>query len=533
MLENFRLVYPLGYDVDKEVKMNNFDFIKALQIDSLVVLVKESYLGFRNISLEEFYTTDTDVLEYRLAILEDMVDNEKVYDCFCKAVNMIRNIHDMTKALSSDYTVESALSSVRYLEMYQEIVEHFSNGLKDVEFKSEGLKNFKSQMMEIYNSDEYKNLCEELKKMEVRFGNIKSVCLGVNLDENLRVKEAGVISIETEHYREGNIMDKLLKRDSKESHILISQFTAVKRALSKEEVIALNNATTQGLQNIFAKSLRNFEPLTQQYFRENTMFFVNLLDDIRFLTAAAKFVLTMKEKGMPMCHPVIRPMSEKKCDLNMVYNPVLAKREVEKTIVSNTFTFDDKGRFYIVTGPNHGGKSIFAYSIGMAQALFQLGVFVPAESATMSPVSQIYTHFPASDENNYGKGRLESECARLGSIMEVLKDTDMLLMDESFSSTSGLEAGYIASEVLTGIGAIGCGGIYVTHIHDLPQQVDIYNSHPMNKGKIDNLVALMENKEDGTRSYRISRTTPDGLSYAKDIAARYGLHLDGILENVK
>ena len=533
MLENFRLVYPLGYDITKEVKMNNFDFIKALQIDSLVVLVKESYLGFRNISLEEYYTTDIEVLEYRLAILEDLVENEKVYDCFCKAVNMIRNIHDMTKALSSDYTVESALSSVRYLEMYQEIVEHFSGSLKGIEFKSEGLKNFKAQMMEIYESEEYKNLCEELKKMEIRFGNIKSVCLGVNLDENLRVKEAGVISIETEHYREGNIMDRLLKRDVKESHILISQFTAVKRALSKEEVIALNNATTQGLQNIFAKSLRNFEPLTQQYFRENTMFFINLLDDIRFLTAAAKFVLTMKEKGMPMCHPVIRPMSEKKCDLNMVYNPVLAKREVEKSIVSNTFTFDDKGRFYIVTGPNHGGKSIFAYSIGMAQALFQLGVFVPAESATMSPVSQIYTHFPASDENNYGKGRLESECARLGSIMEVLKDTDMLLMDESFSSTSGLEAGYIASEVLTGIGAIGCGGIYVTHIHDLPQQVDTYNSHPMNKGKIDNLVALMENKEDGTRSYRISRTTPDGLSYAKDIAARYGLHLDGILENVK
>ena len=39
--------------------------------------------------------------------------------------------------------------------------------------------------------------------------------------------------------------------------------------------------------------------------------------------------------------------------------------------------------------------------------------------------------------------------------------------------------------------------------------------------------------EDGTRSYKISRTTPDGLSYAKDIAARYGLHLEGILENVK
>ncbi len=147
----------------------------------------------------------------------------------------------------------------------------------------------------------------------------------------------------------------------------------------------------------------------------------------------------------------------------------------------------------------------------------------------MSPVSGIFTHFPSSDENNYGKGRLESECARLGEIMKELTDTDMLLMDESFSSTSGLEAGYIASEVLTGIGIIGCCGIYVTHIHDLPQQIGVYNSHPDNRGKIDNLVALMENKEDGTRSYRVERTTPDGVSYAKDIASRYGLDLEGIL----
>jgi len=54
----------------------------------------------------------------------------------------------------------------------------------------------------------------------------------------------------------------------------------------------------------------------------------------------------------------------------------------------------------------------------MSQALFQLGLFVPAISAYMSPVSGIYTHFPTSDEDNYGKGRLESECARLGAIMK-------------------------------------------------------------------------------------------------------------------
>jgi hypothetical protein len=34
----------------------------------------------------------------------------------------------------------------------------------------------------------------------------------------------------------------------------------------------------------------------------------------------------------------------------------------------------------------------------------------------------------------------------------------------------------------------------------------------------------MENKEKGTRSFRIVRTKPDGLSYARDIAAKCGLN---------
>ena len=95
-----------------------------------------------------------------------------------------------------------------------------------------------------------------------------------------------------------------------------------------------------------------------------------------------------------MCCPEIAPVEEKKCELKQVYNPILARREIEKTIVSNTFSFDEKGRFYLVTGPNHGGKSIFAYSVGMAQALFQLGLFVPADEACLSPVTGIFYSFP-------------------------------------------------------------------------------------------------------------------------------------------
>lgn len=529
MSSTISLLYPPAYDRASEVKMKDFKFIQSLEIDTMVVLIKESYRGFADLKLENFYTTDPVVLRYRLDVVEDLVENDELYQMFCKAVSVIYNINDLRRALRSDFTIDSALSSVRYLEMYQEIVDLFANSLKNCTLRSEGMKAFREEILSIAESEDYQNLNKELSKMEMNFGYLKSVTIGVNLDENLRPKEAGILSVNQTQFRQGTLIDKLLRKNTGED-VLLSNLYPLAKGLHGENLNALNYGISGGLHTIFEKSLRGFEPLIQKYYSMNTAIFISLLDEIRFLTAGVGFIRSMREKGFTMCKPAVAEIAEKRCDLEQVYNPVLAQTAIEKTIVSNSFTFDENGRFYLVTGPNHGGKSIFAYSVGMSQALFQLGLFVPAESAYMSPVTGIFTHFPSSDENNYGKGRLESECARLGDIMKMLSDTDMLLMDESFSSTSGLEAGYIASEVLTGIGVIGCGGIFVTHIHDLPQQIDVYNSHPENTGRVDNLVALMENKENGIRSYKISRTTPDGLSYAKDIASRYGLDLEGILK---
>lgn len=535
MMKNFRLIYPPDYDIASERRMEDYSFIHSLQIDDMVVIKQETYRGFVELRLENYYSSDPEVLDYRLSVVEDLVENPTLYKAFTDSVGLITNINDLSRVMDSDFSVDSALSSVRYLEMYQEIVELFSKALASCALHSEGMRQFQKQIAEIVEGEEYQSLCRELAGVEMDFGYLKSVTLGVNLDENLMPKEAGILSVNQEPFHSGTVFQRLFKKPSAEGkpsadgRTLISSLYPLTKGLHGEELKAFNHGISNSLHTIFSRSLREFEPLIQNYYKVNTAPFVAMLDDIRFLTAGVAFILQMQELGFSMCRPKIASVEEKVCELTDVYNPMLALRGVENTIVSNSFCLDENGRFYLITGPNHGGKSIFAYSIGMSQALFQLGLFVPAKSAYMSPVTGIYTHFPVSDENNYGKGRLESECARLGAIMKKLTETDMLLMDESFSSTSGLEAGYIASEVLTGIGVIGCCGLFVTHIHDLPLKVGEFNSHPDNKGKIDNLVAQMEDRENGVRSYRVLRITPDGLSYARDIAKRYGLDLEDIL----
>lgn len=531
----FRFLYPPEYDPATEVRMKSFDFIQTLQIDDMVVLQNERYRGYSDLTLEKFFSTDPDVLCYRQDIVADLVEHPELYDVFCRSVSEIQNVTDLRKVLSSDFSVDSALSAVRYLEMYEELVDLFADAFSNLEqtgtqdIQSEGMKQFRELVYAVSRSEEYQNLKREMAATGKNFGYLKSVTIGINLDDNLRPKEAGIISVNEKEFSQGSIIDKLMKHRLNDRQVMMTPLYPLQKGLHGEEQKSLNYTIGSALQTIFEKSLRSFEPLIQNYYKANTAMFAALLDDIRFLTAGVKFIRDMQNRGYEMCRPQICPAEEKACELQQVYNPMLAMRGVEKTVVSNEFVLDERGRFYIVTGPNHGGKSIFAYSVGMAQALCQLGLFVPAHQAKMSPVTGIFTHFPVSDENNYGKGRLESECARLSEILCQLSDTDMLLMDESFSSTSGLEAGYIASEVLTGIGVIGCCGLFVTHIHDLPMKVAEYNSYPGNRSKIDNLVAQMEDVEGGVRSYRISRTTPDGLSYARDIAARYGLNLQEIV----
>ena len=406
-------------------------------------------------------------------------------------------------------------------------MELFRQRLEPLAPQSAGLRRLKDEILARSESEDFKALRRHLEDLDTRIGRIKSITIGLNLDGNLHVTDAGLVSINTAPFRPSSLMDRLLGRSGRDPMVCMSGFASIAKSSRDDERQALDSAVHRALDVVFAKVIRSWEPVINQYYHDETRFFVELMDDLRFLSAAVHFLLELRAHGCRFCRPVIRPVQDRALHLHNVYNPMLALKVSGEPIVANDFDYDENGRFYLVTGPNHGGKSIFCYSIGMAQALFQLGLPVPAERAEMSPVTGIYTHFPTSDEDNYGKGRLESECARISAILPRLRDTDLFLMDESFSSTSLLEGSYIAGEVLSAISEIGCGGVYVTHIHELTQRVRELSVGP---GKLDNLVAQMQSVSDGTRSYRVLRTTPDGLSYARDIARKYGLSREEILQ---
>ena len=188
---------------------------------------------------------------------------------------------------------------------------------------------------------------------------------------------------------------------------------------------------------------------------------------------------------------------------------------------------------YVLTGPNRGGKSVITCAIGLCQVMLQLGMYLPAASCEISPADGIYTHFPTGADDTIDKGRLGEECARLGEIFDAVTGDSLVLLDESLSSTGSYEASYIAAEVLAGLSQVGCRCLFSTHLHELAAEVDRINAQSAASGgvRIDTLVAGIEGE--GKRSFIISRAKPDGRSYARDIAERYGLTYDKIMEKIR
>lgn len=151
--------------------------------------------------------------------------------------------------------------------------------------------------------------------METQPGSsIKSLTIGINLDENLQVHDGGIISVNTKHFHNGTLLERLTGKQDKDPYACMTPLFPVKRGLTHSDTKSQYGMSTSFWNN-FAKCIRDFEPVVQKYFSVNTSFFTNLMDDLRFLCAGARFIMDMKKRGYSMCKPEIASMEEKCCDL--------------------------------------------------------------------------------------------------------------------------------------------------------------------------------------------------------------------------
>ena len=530
--QNFSLIYPNEKSRKKHDKGETNPDIDLFTLQELGLL--EAF-SLKTQNLSEFFTTDVSVMNYRIATFDDMMRCDELTQMLNRLVPVLNDIMELRRLESDNGDPNDYLSSITEIELYVSSVEILHNALTKVkgQVKSPAFTALTELVTELAESEYYKELNQKLSELTQRVREIKSVTIGVNLDAQLRPSEAGVLSINAESFKSGDVIEKILRLNFKnDAYTCIANLVPFGKKQSENQKTALSLAFNSAINEVYKSSLRSWKKIVQTYVLENTEFLLNLMPEFEFLVRGTQMLKKLEEKGCPLCTPNIRPMNERAFDAKGLYNPCVALK-IEDDIVANDLTFDEKAAIYVLTGPNRGGKSVITCAIGLAQVMLQLGMYLPAREISISPVDGIYTHFPTGAEDTIDKGRLGEECARLGEIFDCITAHSLVLLDESLSSTGSYEASYIAAEVLSGLAHIGCRCLFSTHLHELAAEIDELNRKSLASGgvAIDTLVAGVEGE--GKRSFLITRAKPDGKSYARDIAKSYGLTYENILKRLE
>ena len=488
--------------------------------------------NLKSSSLCDYFTSDERVISYRQQTMADMLAGPSLNETLSKVHPILDDIRELYRLDTDKGGGESYLYGITAIELYVSCIDVLKEGflpIKD-DVKSPAFRSLVDFLLEIADSEYYKELNEKLSDLTARVHEVKSVTIGVNLDRELRPCSAGVISVNSETFKSGKAHDKIQRFSFKnDAFTTIAELSPLSKGQSDNKKEALIAAFHSAIEDVFKSSVRGWKAIVGEYVLDSTDFLLKLLPEIEFVSKSAELIKRLAaHEGCAICTPTVAPMSEKAFCAKGLYNPRVAMA-IDEPIVTNDRSLDDSGRIYVLTGPNRGGKSVITVALGAAEAMMMLGLPVPAESAVISAVDGIYTHFPEGADDTIDKGRLGEECARLREIFDSVSADSMVLLDESLSSTGAYEASYIASEILTGFAVIGARGIFSTHLHELAAAVPEINAKSAERGgvSVDTLVAGME---EGERSFKITRAKPDGKSYARDIADKYGLSFDSLIK---
>ncbi|XAJ83148.1 DNA mismatch repair protein MutS [Buchnera aphidicola (Mindarus japonicus)] len=121
--------------------------------------------------------------------------------------------------------------------------------------------------------------------------------------------------------------------------------------------------------------------------------------------------------------------------LNDSRHPVI-ESILTHSFVSNSVDLSSKNRMLIITGPNMGGKSTYMRQIGLIVIMAWIGSFVPAKSAIIGNIDQIFTRIGSSDDLSGGKSSFMVEMIETANILNNASSNSLVLIDEIGRGTS-------------------------------------------------------------------------------------------------
>ena len=495
--------------------------------------------------------TDPAVIAFRADTLDNLLQDIGLRGRLSSLFPLLSRLsRGRQKAIfEEEWTAGGVIDRLGDLEMYVDAALGLEAALAGSALPAAALRALRDAVNALLNTSQFAALRAELPALRAQLNDMQSVTIGVNLSRDLRPESAAILSIDGAKVEgRGGLLGRLLGRERAREGItrLRGSGSASFRAFfppMTPDSYGLENALVRDLQRLIDRVVTPIGEAIERYVSVQTRTFATLEAELSFLLNAVDLIERLRAAGLPTCRPAIGSRDGCACALTDAYNPSLVLRtlsggtpSVRPTIVTNDVAFDsDRGLVWILTGPNRGGKTTYARTVGLAHILAQAGLHVPARTARLEPIDALWTHFPTLETTTPGEGRLDDEAIRLADIFGAATPRSLILLNEVLNGTSTVEALGLAYDAVRGLRLLGARAIYVTHLHELAARVDEINASTPGAGRVASLVAEAGAAPNGSssghrRTFRIRPSPPLGISYASEIAEQHGISYPQLVE---
>ena len=564
--KKFSLLYPRGKTIEfKKLEDSAFHDL------GLDVISKEvtSEPREQNIVAEilSHLSDDPDVTNYRQDVFEDLKNLPDIRAKISELFEKIEFNKQYGVIRKSKDEVEGLWFLMHRLNQYRDYitcVDALKECLGDDRIKSQGLKDYRSYIDEVYADAHFNELKKDLEKLTKETSEIQSVTIGMNLNSRLEAVSMGIVSVNNKPFKKSGIVSnfadgiggdkikegnewngdmhyRLVEKTQEQSFsgfmgevvkatnpLVRSASASTTTSIASGDALANSPAQFDTVLNrmldVMAKNLRRtLDKYSEMALTEVADVIPEFVYYIRFID----FLSNIEAKGFKLTKAKAVPKNEVSMEAKGFYNFKLALNLLNpKDLVVNDLDFDYDHTIYILTGANRGGKTTATQGIGLLYALAQGGVYVPADSFEFAPADCIYTHFPADEDQTMDLGRLGEECIRFKEIFTEATDKSLILMNETFSTTSFEEGYYIACDSIKALLTKGARTIYNTHMHKLGLDAEEFSKDFKQKAS-----SLVVKSDGGKRSFKLAIAPPEGSSYAADIAKKYGVTYEMLTGN--
>ena len=513
-MQEFSLLYPQG--VEPDCKTLCEEAVNDLSLELICEKLADDTFEhniIKNIMIK--IERNPAVIRYRTDIFDDIVHFPQLRE----------HIKELLEQLAFLKELERSLKDSTAAPIWQLV-----NRLNELEIF------LKEYVSSIYQESGFEHLQEDIKDLVNEVREIKSVSVGVNLDNLMRPVEVGIVSINTEPFTKTPFLNRFLEFATKQNQLEqgasfhgMTKFHTVSK-IAGEDPFTSN--LTKVMTEMLGLTVKRLKSQLSKYTNVSGYGLTKLIPEFIFYIRWADYISKMQELGIPMCKPEIIETEKRELHAKGLYNFKLAMTRVggkNFDIVPNDIDFDAEHRIYIMTGPNRGGKTTMTQAVGLLFLLAQCGIYAPCESVVLSPVDNIYTHFPADENKTVDLGRLGEESKRMSELFGMATNESLLLFNESLATTSFAEGLYIAKDVVKALRYLGARTIFNTHMHELAMNLEEVNTLIAGDSKVASLITGIH---EGKRSYKIFIAPPEGVSYAQDIAKKYGVTFDQLSEKM-